>query len=70
MYFRTKWGTNKYTLGSYSFIKVGSSQKHILELQKPLKTPGFSKVKNLAFYFLAWMVIMITLDTYAHHFNT
>ncbi|XP_076465611.1 spermine oxidase-like isoform X2 [Babylonia areolata] len=39
---RTRWGTNPLSLGSYSFIKVGSSQQDIMELAKPLKSKGHS----------------------------
>ncbi|XP_076461064.1 spermine oxidase-like [Babylonia areolata] len=40
---RTKWGTNRLTRGSYSFIKVGSSQQDVVELSKPLKSKGQTK---------------------------
>ncbi|KAL8558515.1 hypothetical protein ACOMHN_038839 [Nucella lapillus] len=37
---RTRWGSNPLTLGSYSFIKVGSCLQDITELGKPLKSKG------------------------------
>ncbi|KAK7109291.1 spermine oxidase-like isoform X2 [Littorina saxatilis] len=40
---RTRWGTNPLTRGSYSFIKVGSSQEDVTELSKPLKSKGQPK---------------------------
>jgi hypothetical protein len=44
--FRTRWGTNPLTLGSYSFVKVGSSQRDIQELGEPLRPRGQSKVRS------------------------
>lgn len=43
---RTRWGTNQLTRGSYSFVKVGSSQQDILELGKPVKSKGHATVSS------------------------
>lgn len=40
---RTKWGTNPLTYGSYSFVKVGSSQRDIEELGQPLRSKNQTK---------------------------
>ena len=40
---RTRWGNDPLTLGSYSFVKVGSSAEDIQALQKPVSFPGTEK---------------------------